>query len=58
VLTIWRVDVWLSTNENAATACRIPDSGSSLLASRSIGAVALANYLADFVALPAGLFGR
>jgi hypothetical protein len=57
-LTIPLVRVWLSTNENAATAYRVLDSGSSLLASGSVGAVTLANYLADFVALSTRLFGR
>jgi hypothetical protein len=44
-------------NENAATACRVLHSRDPLLAFGSIGAFALAANLADFVAVPAGLFG-
>jgi len=56
-LTILRNDVWLSANEDADRANRILHFSGSVLAARSIGAVGIADLVADFVALPAGIYG-
>jgi hypothetical protein len=56
VLTIYRVDVWLSANEDADLAYRVLHPGDALLASGIIGAVTVANSVAGFVAVPAAIY--
>jgi len=58
LLTILRADVWLRTDENADTADWVLHSSDPLLAPCSVGAGGLANSVADFVTIPAGVYAR